>query len=187
MDNILIVSSAENGKAFLSELLRARDARTATASSAGEARRLLISQSFDLALINAPLSDELGHDLALELSNSAVGVLLFVKAELADEVSERVGEYGVFVLSKPLHREFFHQALRMVRASSRRMDALRQENDKLRRKLEEQKLVSRAKNALMLHLRMTEQQAHRHIEKQAMDKRVSRREIAQNILTMYEM
>ena len=47
-------------------------------------------------------------------------------------------------------------------------------------------MVDRAKCILIQYLNMTEPQAHRYIEKQAMDLRVSRREIAQGILQTYE-
>ena len=56
----------------------------------------------------------------------------------------------------------------------------------LQQKVEEIRLVDRAKCALIQYLNMTEAQAHRHIEKQAMDLRVSRAKIAQSILNTYE-
>ena len=48
------------------------------------------------------------------------------------------------------------------------------------------KVVARAKCALMQSLKMTEAEAHRYIEKQAMDLRLSKREVAENILKIYE-
>jgi hypothetical protein len=56
---------------------------------------------------------------------------------------------------------------------------LERENELLRRKLAEDKLVTRAKFALIQYLKMTEPQAHRYIEKQAMDLRVTKKEIAE--------
>ena len=52
-------------------------------------------------------------------------------------------------------------------------------------KMEEIRLVNRAKWLLIEQLKMTESDAHRYIEKQAMDRCVSRREIAQNIIRIY--
>ena len=48
------------------------------------------------------------------------------------------------------------------------------------------RLVDRAKCILIQYLDMTEKEAHRHIEKLAMDKRKTRREIAESILRSYE-
>ena len=52
--------------------------------------------------------------------------------------------------------------------------------------MEEIRLVDRAKCALIQYLSLTEPMAHRYIEKEAMDRRVSRREVAEGILRTYE-
>ena len=57
-----------------------------------------------------------------------------------------------------------------------------QENVKLQSKIEEIRLVDRAKCALIQYLSMTEEQAHHFIEKQAMDRCVTRRTVAEEIL-----
>ena len=51
--------------------------------------------------------------------------------------------------------------------------------------MEEIRLVNRAKWVLIDQLRMTEQEAHRYIEKQAMDRCVTRRAVAESILATY--
>ena len=52
--------------------------------------------------------------------------------------------------------------------------------------MEEIRLVNRAKWRLIEVLKMTEAQAHRYIEKQAMDRCVNRRTIASEILAAYK-
>ena len=52
-------------------------------------------------------------------------------------------------------------------------------------RMEEIRLVNRAKWLLIQCLNMTEAQAHRYIEKQSMDTRVSKREVAQDIIKTY--
>nr|WP_325247385.1 ANTAR domain-containing protein [uncultured Oscillibacter sp.] len=47
------------------------------------------------------------------------------------------------------------------------------------------RLVNRAKWTLIQCLGMSEEEAHRYIEKQAMDNRISRREVAKRVLTTY--
>lgn len=90
------------------------------------------------------------------------------------------------MVPKPVSRAFFYQALKLVEASRRRMLGLRTENLRLQDKVEEIRFVNRAKFVLMERLNMTEQQAHRYIEKQAMDMRLTRREVAQGILSTYD-
>ena len=56
----------------------------------------------------------------------------------------------------------------------------------IRDKMEEIKIVNRAKWALINSCNMTEADAHRYIEKQAMDRCVTRREIAETIIKTYK-
>ena len=60
------------------------------------------------------------------------------------------------------------------------------ENFKLQRKIEEIRLIDRAKCILIQYLQMTEPQAHKYIEKQAMNLRQSRVQMAESILKTYE-
>ena len=53
-------------------------------------------------------------------------------------------------------------------------------------KMEEIRLVNRAKWLLIEELNMTEQEAHRYIEKQAMDRCVTKRAVAEQILSTYK-
>lgn len=188
MDSILIVSSTEKGRDMLTRLLRASGpARLVTAGNGGEARRQLPHGDFALVVINAPLSDEFGHVLAADAAQTtAAGILLLVRAEQADETAARVEDAGVVVVSKPVSAPFFYQAVKIVQAVRRRILGLKRENVKLQQKIEDIRLVNRAKCILIQHLKLTEEQAHRYIEKQAMDLRISRREVAEGILQAYE-
>ena len=56
----------------------------------------------------------------------------------------------------------------------------------LEEKMREIKIVNRAKWTLINSLNMSEDDAHRYIEKQAMDRCVSKREIAEEILRTYK-
>lgn len=190
MNCVLIVAAAEKSAAMLSELLcsggTSRPERIVICISASEARRRIPEMDFDLILINAPLPDELGHELALDAARStSAGVLLLVKNDLADSVSARVEEDGVFVVPKPISRPLFYQSLRLVNAARMRVFGLQKENRKLQQKIDDIRLIDRAKCILISTLRMTEPQAHAYIEKQAMNRRVTRREIAESILKTY--
>ena len=73
-------------------------------------------------------------------------------------------------------------AVQMAAACCRRLDYLRQENDKLQDKIAQIRLVDRAKCYLIEHKGMSEAEAHRMIEKTAMDTRRDRAEVAAEIL-----
>ena len=174
--------------AMLNDLLHAADYSIQTpAKSGGEARRLLIENSFDMIIINTPLPDEFGHELArFATHSSSAGVVLIVKSENADDIAHQTEDDGVMVIARPLSRTFFFQVLKLVSASRKRMISLHNENVKLQRKIEEIRLVDRAKCTLIEVLKFSEPQAHRYIEKQAMDLRCTRKQVAENILKTYE-
>jgi len=48
------------------------------------------------------------------------------------------------------------------------------------------RIIDRAKCLLISYLNMSEQEAHRYIEKQAMDMRLTKRMIAEGIIKTYE-
>jgi response regulator NasT len=60
------------------------------------------------------------------------------------------------------------------------------EAEKLKNELEEVKVVNRAKLLLMQCLSMSETQAHRYIEKQAMNRRTSKLKIAKQVIRTYQ-
>ena len=155
------------------------------ASSGGEARRLLLAGDWDLLLIAAPLPDEFGHDLATDAAEQGLPVLLSVKAELWEEASARVGPAGVVALGRPFSRAVFAQAVGMLRAAQAQVGKLREENKKLRQKLEELRAVSRAKCLLVEYLRLDEEGAHKYIERAAMEERKTRRAVAEEIIAEY--
>lgn len=188
MDSVLLVSSTDKSIEFISQLLKEDSAaQITTAQSGSEARRMYSGQDYDLIIINAPLSDEFGHELAtIAAEKTMSGVIMMVKSELADDVAAKVENFGVFVLPKPLSRQLFFQTLKLVTAAGRRLQMLKRENLKLQKNIEEIRLIDRGKCALIQYLSMTEEQAHKYIERQAMDMRITKKEVAEGILRTYE-
>lgn len=185
MEHLLIVSASESSYRALAKFIEACNvsAETSVAYSGAEARRLLSLQEFDIIVVNTPLPDEFGNDLSLHIMQQSIsGVILIAKADIADAVAEKVEDAGVFVIPKPLNRVYFLQALRMLRTSMRRLTGLQQENLSLQKKLEDIRLVDRAKCILIESRQFSESEAHTHIEQQAMKRRLTKRDIALEII-----
>ena len=109
MDSALIISYSEKSIAYLTNLLEeASVSNITTVCNAGEARRILVEKDFDLCIINSPLPDEFGESLACNIAEKEISeVILIVKAELFDEISEKVEEYGVITIQKPSANLYF--------------------------------------------------------------------------------
>ncbi len=188
MESALIVSQTDKNSEPIIKILKTLSFKRITfANTSGEARRKISDQTFDLYIINSPLHNDSGEDLALELIKSDLSqVVFFVKNELYDYTSEKLEHHGIITVSKPLNKNILYSSLKLSKAVYHRMKTLNQKTTKLTKKLEDVRIISRAKLVLITHLNMSEEQAHKHIEKKAMDMRASRREISENILTMYE-
>lgn len=185
--SVLLVSSGEKGIAAITNLLGLGEfSPVAAVKNAGEARRLLSVQSFDIIIINAPLADEFGTELALQFAETTCsGIMMIAKSDISEIVAAKTEDLGVITVSKPIDRTMFHHALKLLSAVRDKFAVLENENKKLKQKLDEVKLVQRAKRMLMECLKMSESQAHRYIEKQAMDMRVTRYEVANSIIRTY--
>lgn len=156
--------------------------------SAGEARCALGAGGYALVVINAPLPDETGLELAMELTGASLSaVVLLVRAELMDMVNGPAVDAGVLLVGKPLIPQVFHQTLQLAAATRNRLMVLNAENEKLHKKLEELRIIDRAKCLLIEHGHITETEAHRAIEKRAMDERLPRIRVAKQILEQYEL
>ena len=186
--SVLIVTASERFTDSIMPLLPMTDYwPVQTASSVAEARRWMADTEFDIVLINTPLPDDFGMHLAIDIcTGSGAGVLLLVKNDHYNEIYSKVVRYGVITLSKPTNRQMVAQNLRILCATRERIRQMQAKQATVEEKIKEIRLVNRAKWLLIECLNMTEAEAHRYIEKQAMDLRISRREAAENIIKTYK-
>lgn len=186
--SVLIVTASERFTDSIMPLLPMTDYwPVQTAASVAEARRWLADTEFDIVLINTPLPDDFGMHLAIDIcTGSGAGVLLLVKNDHYNEIYSKVVRYGVITLSKPTNRQMVAQNLRILCATRERIRQMQAKQATVEEKIKEIRLVNRAKWLLIECLNMTEAEAHRYIEKQAMDLRISRREAAENIIKTYK-
>ena len=185
--SVLVVSASEKLNSALSELLPESHFQTVrTVSSVSAARRAWDERSYDFVIINSPLPDDAGIRFAVDLGNtSGAAVLLLVRAELHEDIGGKVAENGVFTLPRPLSRPVLMLTLGFMAASRERLRRFEKKTLSFEEKMEEIRLVTRAKWVLINELKMDEPQAHRYIEKQAMDRCVPRRRIAEEIIQTY--
>jgi len=184
----LIVSATDAEREKIAQLLhRAGFDRIVSVERGSQAKYRMEEHEFSLVIIDTPLPDEFGDQTAMQaICDPAAGVILTVHSEIAEQVSAAVEDAGIFVLPKPLDPQLFYQCLKLMAVAQKRMAWLQQENHQLQRRIEDLRLIDRAKCVLIQYLSMSETEAHRYIEKQAMNLRVPRTDIARGILKIYE-
>lgn len=182
--SVLIVSGKTASSDFIAAMLQSLlYAPIETASSAGEAKRKMLGSDYDIIIVDSPLPDEFGQDFASDISASShSGVLLLVKAEVYDRTCHKVEDYGVLTLPKPVTKQIFYHTVKLITATSARLINAEHKNKSLQEKIEEIRLVNRAKFILIEKRNMTEPEAHRYIEKTAMDMRLAKKEVALDII-----
>ena len=184
MAKALIVSAGTNANEYLARhIAELGYTRPVIVPSGGEARRQMDGKDFEVIVINTPLPDEFGHELGTDaVQKTDAGVILLTKTGTAEQISDKLQDFGVLVLGKPFSAPQFRQAVQMAASNYKRLALLRAENQKLLDKIAQLRRVDRAKCYLIEKKGMTETEAHRLIEKNAMDTRRSRGEVAREIL-----
>lgn len=185
--SVLVVSASESFNAATKELLPFSGYQPVhTATNVSEAKRHIAARGFDFVIINSPLPDESGTRFAIDCCRSQTTVVLILsRPEVHAEVHDKVAEHGVFTLSKPTNRNTFLQALSWMSSARERLRKMEQKTSSIEERMEEIRIVNRAKFLLISELKMTEPEAHHYIEKNAMDNCIPKKEAAENIIKLY--
>lgn len=185
--SVLAVSASASFNAALTELLPAsRYDPVRFVSSVSAAKRAFAERAFDFVLVNSPLPDDFGTRFAIDACQSSeTVVLLLVRAENAAELHDRVAEYGVFTLAKPTSRATLSTALDWMSSARERLRRTQRKTLSVEEKMEELRVVNRAKWLLIRERGLDEPEAHHYIEKQAMDRCIAKREVAEEIIRQY--
>lgn len=184
--SILIVSAADSFTSAFSGLLPSRYAPIHTVTSISAAKRAIAERSFDFVIINSPLPDDMGTRFAIDTcASNQTAVLQLVKADIHADVHDKAAEHGVFTLPKPTSKAILTQALNWMESMRERLRQLEKKSITLEEKMAEIRIVNKAKWLLISELQMSEPEAHRYIEKRAMNQCVSKRQIAEDIIKTY--
>lgn len=155
-------------------------------SNISMAKRAFSEREFDFVIINSPLPDDTGIRFSIDAVTSNNTVVLFLTKEEQYEYSfDRLAVHGVFLMQKPVSISSFQLASEWLISARERIRKTEHKNLSIEEKMNEIRLVNRAKWLLISEVKMTEPDAHRYIEKQAMNLCVSKREIAESIIKTY--
>ncbi len=141
----------------------------------------------DATVVAVGLSDGDGVEAARQVMASCPCPLVLLTSQTDPHVAGRAVEAGVLgFLVKPLRPEELGPALDLAVSRLRDLEAVRRENEALKCKLESKRLVDRAKALLIQQLGLTEAEAHRRLQKTAMDTRRPMAAVAQAVLLSEE-
>ena len=113
-------------------------------------------------------------------------VVLFVSPTQRDFAGDMVSDYDITLFVKPINGMVLMNTLEMVLQNRRRIRKLEAELSKLKRGMEDRKLIEKAKGILIKRKSISEGEAYRRIQKMSMDSRVAMRDIASKIIELAE-
>ncbi|MBO4792334.1 MAG: ANTAR domain-containing protein [Clostridia bacterium] len=184
--SILIVSASDRITEALSEVFPlAVFSPVNTVSNVSAAKRAISERDFDIVVVNPPLPDD-SLRFAVDTVDTSGSVLLYLaRAEQYANVYELLAEHGVFVVQKPVPMSVLRTVSGWLISARERLRRSEKKTLSIEEKMNEIRLSNRAKLLLISELKMTEADAHRYIEKQAMDRCVSKRVISEEIIKTY--
>ena len=183
--SVLIVASPDASVFISKHLDGAYFSPVTCVESEDEAKN--VADAYDNIIICSKTGGHADRSLAVKLTGGGARGVLFIVSEGAYAAScDALEATGVLVLSMPCSGKTVFEAAMMLRAMNARLCGERSQRSRLEEKISEERLVSRAKLTLITTLGMSEDEAHRYIEKQAMDMRATKRAVAENILKTYE-
>lgn len=190
---VLIAAAGERGRAALAGFLPETEFSVMASVGTAEAvrRAELPSAQPVLAVINMPLPDESGVSLSMELASDRrfCGILLLSPAEDSEKTQAALRSYErIVILKKPAARSLIRSTALLLAASEedRRTDTVSSDSAAGQEKEANRRVIARAKLLLIRHMQLTEEQAHRYIEKNAMDLCMKQRDVAEMLIRTYE-
>ena len=137
--SILIVSATDRFTSAFADLLpETRYYPMNHVTSVSAAKRALAEKTFDFVIINAPLPDDAGTRFAIDIcTTKSSAVLLLVKNDVHAGIHDKVAEYGVFTLPKPISKQTMTHALNWMESASERLKQFEKKSLSIEEKMAE--------------------------------------------------
>lgn len=144
------------------------------ASASQDIPAIVAAQKPDAAVISG------GASAAVDAAERSSAAILLLTDDAA--LPRRCIRVGVMTA----HPDELAAVLPSLLATAERLRTLRDKTSSLQQRLDDSRIVARAKLLLISRLGMSEGDAHRYIEKTAMDSCLPRRDVAEGIIRTYE-
>lgn len=182
MKNILIAAKTADACKTLGSFIESPEHDITTATDGVTIRSIDIAH-FDYIFVSVPLENENGLSLLTELrKRTEAHLFAIVREEAADAALKKLSPIGAYIITKPVYKGALMQAIRFCETNAGSEVVFRRRIAELEKQNEQDRALSRAKLIVMSKEQLSETEAHRRIQKLAMDLRVSQFEIAEDII-----
>ncbi len=148
-----------------------------------QAVALAVELKPDLVILDVKMPKKDGIAAAAEITDAQIAPVIILTAFSQPDLIEQASEAGAMAyLVKPFTKSDLLPAIEVAVARYSELVTLRAEVADITERLEVRKIIDRAKGLLMTKQKMTEPEAFRWLQRAAMDRRASMRDIAQAVL-----
>lgn len=190
MDKLRVLVAEDEGAvaATLSQQLRGLGHEVVGEATTGkEAVKLAAERRPDVILMDIRMPDGDGVEAAQQIAQASPTPVVFLTGHFDDAlVQSAAGSGGFAYLLKPATPEQLQAALALARRRFGEMQDLRTQVTRLGEALEARKLIARAKGLIMDRHGISEQEAHRRMQKEASRTNSRLVDLARAILTAGE-
>ncbi|GAM10812.1 putative transcriptional regulatory protein pdtaR [Geobacter sp. OR-1] len=137
----------------------------------------------DIIIMDVSMPKKDGITAAAEIRQKLKVPVIFLTACHDPDVVARAVKVGIAAfLTKPVRSDELWPAIELAFAHNDEVENLKEQVNDLKETIESRKVIEKAKGLLMKNLSLSEPEAFRKMQKLAMDKRKSLRQIAEAIL-----
>jgi two-component system, response regulator PdtaR len=137
----------------------------------------------EIAVVEVSATEqELGSAMRRLWDRLGIPIIVIAESAELDEVQAWGESVVATILAKPVREEELMAALVLSLAAARRVEKLKEEVANLKESIESRKVIERAKGRLMERDKLSEAEAFRRMQRLAMDRRISMRQLAEAIL-----
>ena len=180
---ILIVSSQEQFNTAVKKVIPGGRFNTIEVrKSESAARRELLERAYDIVIIDSPLSDGKATDFLKDIyDRNDMGIIYAVSADKYTKVSAYLVNYGIITVGKPIKDNSLELSIKLLLSMQDKIRESRRQAARLEEKMKELRIISRAK-LLLVQNGMSEDEAHEHIIRTAMNTGLSKKAVAEDII-----
>lgn len=154
-----------------------------TAANGQQAVDLVTELKPDLVIMDIKMPGKDGIEATSEIAAQRIAPVIILTAFSQKDLIDRARDAGAMAyLVKPFQQPDLLPAIEMAMARFNELLTLQQEVSGLDEQLQTRKLVDRAKGLLMTQQKMSEPEAFRWIQRNAMDRRTSMQSVAQAVI-----
>ncbi|MDR2425942.1 MAG: ANTAR domain-containing protein [Endomicrobium sp.] len=156
--------------------------------SGNEALRKVTTLFPDIVITDYNLTDMTGLDFAQMVEHSRICPVIvladFRQSEYVEELKKK--SFEIFCITKPIDSLVLNHTISLILRLTRRMHEYEHQVDELKHKLEDRKLIEKAKGILMKKFDMDEDDAYKEMQKKAMNSSKQIVQIAKTIIDMFK-